>query len=224
MTSPALVSLDAPIVRQVAVTGRVRDAIDGRGLAAAIALDWRTEPPGGAFRPFPGAVKAAGDGRFAIHCDPATLDPGPSGTVRLRLSVTVPGRAPVVVEATDPASAWALADRSAPTSGGTTRWRGLAGPVRAFDVAVAPNPVALEGHVFRDNDPATPAAGATVTIVAPPTPGAATVGADGAFRIDALPVVETVGLSIVDGPRSAAPTLRVDYAARINRAAFGIET
>lgn len=217
-------SLDGPMVRQAAVTGRVRDPLTGAGLDAEIALEWRTEPPGGAFRPFPGVVKAAGDGRFAIHLDPAALTPAPAGTVRLRLTVSVPGRDAVVVEETDPASAWASEDRSAPTSGGTVAWRGLPGPVRSFDVAAPPRPVALEGHVFRDHDPADPAAGATIAIVSPATPGTAVADANGFFRIDALPLAETVGLSITDGADSAALSLRVDYAARVNRAVFDIET
>jgi hypothetical protein len=222
--APVLRALDGPVVREALVTGRVRDALTGVGLGAELALAWRVGASA-AFRPVPARLARRGDGRFAYHADPARLPAiDPAATVALRLTTTVAGREPVEATRTTSGAAWALTPKTAPTSGGAVSWDGLAAPVAAFDVAVVPRAVALEGRVLRDHDPTTPAAGAVLAIVDPPEPLTATADAAGFFRLAALPTAALVTLRITHGGDARDVAYRPDYQARINRAVFNVDT
>lgn len=215
-----------PLLRQVLVSGRVSDTLTGAGLDASIVIDWRIEAPDTEFQPLPGVMKIAGDGHYAQHLHPRqvpTVDP--ADQVRLRVRASIPGRDDLEVEQLTPGADWAIVDRTTATSGGDVDWRGLAAPpVVRIDLTSAPRAVALEGHVFLDHDPATPADGADVTITTPASAVAAVTDGQGFFRLDPLPVAATVTLSIVRGLSSATVFHRPDYRTRTNRAVFNLNS
>ena len=213
-----------PVVHELAVTGRISDALSGAGLEADLALSWRVRGSDTAFRAFPGWLKRLGDGRFAIALGVSQLPPvDPGDSVDLRLEVALPFRAAEVRTVELPGAAFAPVSNSADTRGGTVSWEGLAAPLHVFDVAIAPRPVTLEGTVLLDHDPGTPAAGTVITILDPADAATATADARGAFRLP-LPVAVAVSLRLEHPDASAEITIRPDFAARINRLPFNLDT
>ncbi|HEX8309321.1 MAG TPA: hypothetical protein VF645_12975 [Allosphingosinicella sp.] len=215
----ALKGLSAAALTQVLVSGRVSDAMSGRGLdGAAPILDFDPSGSGG-FVSLPARLTRHGDGWFAFHLAPGAMPQpsGPTPTLRLAASAArhVDGLATVAVPPAD----LALASEEQTIAAHDVTIVRIAGAPFRIALTLDPLPVALAGHVFIDGDSDQPAAGADVEIVVPPG-ASTTTGADGGFGLLTLPVAAEVTVKVTHGGEVRNHVVRPDYDQRINRAVF----
>jgi hypothetical protein len=214
-----LESLSAAETRQVLLSGRVSNAVTGRGVDAP-ALTLTFDPDGsGSFVGLPARLVRRQDGWFAYHLAPAEM-PAATGTdPALRLEANATGHAAAQAVLVVAPAALALVNEARTLGGRPVTLTRLDGAPFRLDVALEPLPVALEGHVHAAGDPEQPVDGATVEIVAPLGASTATDTA-GDFRIAALPVAAEITLRITSGGNPADRIFRPDFSQRINRAVF----
>lgn len=199
--------------RQVLGSGRVFEAITGRGLDDfEIELGFTQGARSGGF---PVELLRKPGGHFALQLVPERDMPAfaATGDVTLTATVTLPGRPAKLVFINTGPGALALADDTVTIGGTTLAIRRIAGAPFDFSAQVQPRPVALKGTVIRAHDPADPIAG--VSVAAPGTPAAVTDAA-GSFTIAALPVAETVDLALTEGTSDTVVPFRPDYAQAVN--------
>jgi hypothetical protein len=215
----ALKGLSAAAARQVLVSGRVSDSVSEHGIdGAALTLDY--DPSGGGnFVAVPVRLVRHGDGWFAFHLAPEAL-PQPSGPApALRLAASASRHDDAADTLAVPPADLALASATRTIAGHEVTIVRITGAPFRIDLTLDPLPVALAGHVFIEGDAEQPAAGADVEIVAPPG-AATTTGADGGFRLLALPVAAELTIRVTHGGDVRNHVFRPDYSQRINRAVF----
>jgi hypothetical protein len=210
-------------VRQTIASGRAAERITGRALTALSAtLSFRVGT--GLFRPLPARFHSRAEGYFAFGLIPARDLPDPSAapsfTLRaeLELELERAGAAPAAVEATVPGAALALEEVEQDLGGRTVRIERIAGAPFDLSLSVDPSPVALAGIVLRDHDPATPAAGVTVTAGST----SAVTDSGGRFFLSALPLLAEVALDLTDGPTTTTQPFHIDYETPINRVSLSL--
>lgn len=200
-------------LRQVLASGRVADAVTGRGLDGFdITLRFTH---GGGSGELPGALALKPDGWFAVQLRPAAQMPDLAtvGPVTLTVRVTVPGRPPVEARQVVDGSELALVERSVRVSDTETVVEYVAGAPFTFSITLPPQPVALAGMVVRDHDPDVPVAG--VELRADDGPPVVT-DARGRFFLPALPVAESVTLALIEGEDQSVITYRPDFSRPVN--------
>lgn len=200
-------------LRQVLARGRVSDAVTGRGLGTFdVALGFTH---GGGSGDLPGVLALKPDGWFAVQVRPAVQMPdlAAAGPVTLTARVTVPGRGAVEVAQVVDGTELALVEVSVPVGDSETVVERIAGAPFTFSVALPPQPVALAGIVLRDHDPDIPVAGVEVRADV----GAPVVtDARGRFFLPALPVAETITLTLTEDAEESTTSYRPDFSRPVN--------
>ena len=192
-----------PAIRQNLATGRVSERITGRGLAvASAALSMQADA--GPRLPLAARFLARAEGYFAFSILPERDMPDVSAAtnVALRAEFHLGPDAPILTERTVAGSAFALEDTPRTIAGQQVILRTVAGAPIDLSVDTDPTPVALQGIVLRDHDPAQPVA--QVQVAAGPTN--ALTDAQGRFFLPALPLLAEVVLDLTEnGTTTAAP-------------------
>lgn len=219
-------ALSGVLSRQALVVGRIHDALRGTAPAdvASLTVAFRKGGGAGAFLPFPEAPRLLDGMYYACAGAPEAVlsDLGPADGLDLRVTVEAPSYQAATVEATLPPTALGSVDEPATVGGIDTvlrRWPGLPAVV---DVPLQPLPVALEGRVIDDHDPAQPVVGATARVTAPESRGPVTTDARGAFRIENLPVALAVTVEIALGPRTLTAEVEVEPDVPMNQRTFSL--
>ena len=208
-----------PAVRQNLATGRVSERITGRGLAAASAtLSLRAGT--GPLLPIAARFLPRAEGYFAFSILPGRdmpdLSAAPSVTVRAEFRFGA--RDPVVAERTVAGSLLALEDRTRRIAGQDVTLRTVAGAPIDLSVAADPAPVALQGIVLRDHDPAQPVAGARVAA----GPEHRFTDAQGRFFLPVLPLLAELVLDLTLDATTTSHRFRIDYARPVNSATLSL--
>lgn len=201
-------STDPLALRQALGRGRLSERITNRGFDDFDAT-MRFSHVGGSGS-LPVRLLRKPGGYFALQLAPDREMPDFSDidTVTLTVRFEIPGNPPIDVPRTLAGAALALVERTLSVGGQSVTASAISGAPFDFSHVLAPKPVALAGTVLRNNDPAEPVAGATVT--ASPAPPAST-DALGRFRIPALPVLETLTLSVDDAGNVTEAPFRPDF-------------
>jgi hypothetical protein len=204
--------------RQVIVKGRAFERFTNIGLdvtAAVLSFGFGTIsgriPASPVFKP---------GGFFALHLDPTHPLPDVSGagTVTLSLALVLRDGSSETLTLDMAEADLARATRDIEIDGVTLPVRHIVGAPFEMIAARDPAPVRLLGQVLLDGDPTTPASGLGVTIAA--LPASTTTDINGRFRIDALPVAETVSIAFSDGTDTVTVSYRPDFLAPVNTGVF----
>lgn len=202
-----------PPVRQSLAVGRLSERITGRGLAATSAtLSLRVGA--GPWRPLATRFQARTEGYFAFDLVPDRdmPDVAAAPAVTLRAEFLRRSAAPLASERTVAGSVLALADQTRSVAGGTVTVRTVAGAPVDLSFEADPAPVALQGIVLRDHDPAEPIAGVEIA-----TGGSQAVSdAAGRFFLPALPLLAEVTLALTENATTTNHAFRIDYAQPVN--------
>ena len=206
-------------LRQSIATGRFYEAFTERGFGDFSAtLAWSHAGAAGVFRT---ALLKKHSGYFALQLNPQTDMPDLSsaGAVDLTLTLERPGEPPIdgVVSVTG-AQLAVVEDNVNVGEASVTVLRIAAAPF-AFEIALQPDPVLLDGLVLFDNDPETPAANVSVSATGMPT---VNTGPDGRFRVRALPVDLSIMLTFDDGSNETLIPIFPDYTHATMNAVFSI--
>ena len=218
--SPALRQVSDPGGRQLLVTGRVADAISGRGIAAEIALDYDAAGDGG-FRPLPAELARRADGWFAFHLAPRHLPPPTGAAPALRLTITAPGHAGAVRTIAVAPVELALEEATRTVAGHPVTLQRIVGAPFRQSAQLSPHAVALDVVVLEAADPASPIAGATVEMLTLPG-GSQVTGSDGGCRFSPLPVVAAVEFRVTRGQQVTQHRVRPAFDRPLNRAVFAV--
>lgn len=217
----ALASLSDPGGRQLLVTGRIADAVSGRGIDDA-ALSLAYDAAGsGAFRPLRAVLARRADGWFAFHLAPRHLPPPIGAFPALRLAVEAARHTGAVRTIAAPPADLAIAEETRMVLGHPVSFARIAGAPFRQSVALDPRPVALEVTVLVAGDPADPAIGATVEMLTLPG-GSALTDASGSASFAALPVVAAATFRVTRGGTVSQHVVRPDFALPVNRVVFAV--
>lgn len=201
-------SSDPLVLRQVLGSGRLSERITNRGFEDFDAT-MRFEHAGGSGS-LPIRLHRKPGGYFALQLAPDREMPDFSefGTVTLTVRFEIPGKTPEDVTMRPAGTALAFVERTLSVGGQSVTASAISGAPFDFSLVLPPKPVALAGTILRNNDPADPVIGATVSAL-PALP--ASTDDLGRFRIPALPVLEKLTLSIDDGGNVTEVTFRPDF-------------
>lgn len=218
---PALKALSDPGGRQLLVTGRVADAISGRGVADATIMLAYDAAGAGLFQALPAQLARRDDGWFGFHIAPRQLPPPTGDAPVLRLSVSAQRYTGAQLPITPTPAELALASTDRSIFGHPIEIQRIAGAPFRCSIALMPQAVALEVMVLIAGDPATPAVGATVEMLTPP--GAEMISdASGSCRFAPLPVAATVAFRVTRGPRVSTFNVRPDFTQPVNGTVFAV--
>nr|WP_298248535.1 hypothetical protein [uncultured Halomonas sp.] len=204
MTQLALASKIVPM-RQVLVRGRFYETLTNRGIMGFNAtLDYSHAWDKGTFRT---AQTVLPGGYFALHLDPGRTMPDLTGvdSVTLILKLTRASAPPITAQADVDGAALAITEQIRSVGSQPVKVHRIEGAPFAFELSVPPAPMLLDGLLLRDNDPADPAAGVTVSASGIPD---VITDSEGRFRIPALPFSESLPLRFDDGGTVSERTLR----------------
>src|SRR5262245_25282774 len=150
-----------PAIRQNLATGRVSERITGRGLTV-VSATLSVQAEAGPVLPIAARCHARTEGYFAFSILPERDMPDVSAAdnVTLRAELHLSTRAaPILTEQTVAGSTLSLVDTGRTIAGQEVILRTVSGAPVDLSVAIDPAPVALQGIVLRDHDPAQPVAG-----------------------------------------------------------------
>jgi hypothetical protein len=211
--SPALTTP----TRQAIVTGRAFERFTQRGLDVSdAALTYQFGIING---PIHAKFLGKSGGYFALQLDPSRNFPDMigAGMVTLELTLTLRDGATETLSVNVPEADLILTNRVQQIAGTDTAVAHLPGAPITFDFARDPAPVGLDGQVFLNGNPATPAAALTVTVGAQ---APISTDADGRFRSAALPLTDAVVIAISDGTDTNNFTHHLDYSTPLNRVLY----
>lgn len=200
-------------VRQVLVHGRVSEAVTHRVFDDfTVALSYANAAGQGALAV---RLQRKSGGYYALHLDPVRDMPDLSqdGAVTLALTITLAGRAPLVLQKDIPAAEFARAAKPVAIGAQILDAHVLVGAPFVFDFILPARPVGLRGIVLENHDPEAPLAG--IKIRAGDAPQVIS-GANGRFAIDALPVTEIVSIELEGAGPVETVDFRPDYEIPVN--------
>ena len=211
-------------IRQAFGTGQLTEEITGQPFENFDVT--MTYSHVGGSGPLPVTLLKKPGGFFALQFPPARAMPDFSAQTDVTLTVTIAiqGRAPFDVSQTVSATALALTDTVSKVGGSPITYRRINGAPFDFSAQVAPHPVALQGIILRDHDPANPISNVTVTTTPIGPNSAVTSDADGIFFIPALPVAEAITLDLEEGGTQIGIPFRPDFAKPVNRLILSLPT
>jgi hypothetical protein len=219
-----LKTLDAVLVQQVFLTGRVMDALFDRPTLSrpSVELVYRAQPE----RRYALDFRQTPDGQYAFFGEPVTAFPEltPPDQLELRLLVAAEGYASQQLDLTLTAANLALADVTRQIGGAPVDVPNRINLPITRDFALLPDPVHLAGRVVRRDEPDTPVPNAQVRIVAPQPRGPVTTNALGYYSLQALPVaLEVTAQVTAAGFDTLQETFALDFRAALNQHSFALE-
>ncbi|WP_350282049.1 carboxypeptidase regulatory-like domain-containing protein [Nitrosomonas sp.] len=205
--------------QQALFTGQVINALTGAAVVpAAMTLEMRL-PGQVEFRPLRVGLRFISAGYFcasgvAEQVLPQRLEGDAEVELRFRVSAPAYNDLEVVMAAS-------AADITVETvmedlGGHTLPLRLVAAPIVRRVLAMQPVPVGLRGRVISDHDFDAPLAGASIQVTEPELQAAVVSNTRGRFRIDALPVSQSVTLKVEQGGNSATIHHVIDYTTPFN--------
>ena len=200
-------------VRQTLVRGRVAEAVTGRVFADfAAALSFANTSGQGNL---PAKLLVKRGGHYAIHLDPSRDMPDLSkgGPVTLKLEIIVPGHLSLAQSKVIPAAKFAFISKPVKIGTQTLTSRVLSGAPFVFDFTLPAKPVGLRGIILKKHDPDAPLAGVKIRAGAAPQVLSA---ANGRFKINSLPVTETVSIQLEGTGPIETVVFRPDYDIPVN--------
>lgn len=209
-----------PVAQEV-LSGRITDRVSGHGLGRAkILLSVRSG--NGPFVPFPLQPRLRADGFFSLGASWTAL------TAVLPLDKATRFQLGVEMQGFEPASHVVFANRvdvrraeTTVTVGGQDITRvGLSGAPFDLSVALEPKPVGLTGVVLRDGELSAPIENARIKVAGARNNTTVITGADGRYRLDALPLEQSVEIEARLGPVTFLQTHAVNFKQPLNRLDF----
>jgi hypothetical protein len=206
-------------VRQNLAVGRVSENITRRGLAARSAT-LSAQATAGPLVPLAARFLTRAEGYFAFSILPGSDMPdfSAAANVTLRAEFRFAARPPILAERTVAGSVLALADTVRSIAGQDVTVRTVTGAPIDLSVAADPAPVALQGIVLREHDPAQPLEGITVAA----GPAQTATDAQGRFFLPALPLVAEVVLDLTENGTTTHHPFRIDYERPVNSATLSL--
>jgi hypothetical protein len=208
-----------PAIRQNLATGRLSERITGRGLAV-VSGSLSVQAEAGPLLPVAARCLVRTEGYFAFSILPERDMPDVSAAanVTLRAELHLSSRASIPTERTVPGSALALVDIPRIIAGQDVILRTVSGAPIDLSIATDPAPVALQGIVLRNHDPAQPVAGVHVAAA----PAATDTDVQGRFLLPALPLLAEVVLTLTEDGTTTSHPFRIDYARPVNSATLSL--
>lgn len=206
--------------RVVVVAGRAAERLTERALPVTDAtLIWQFGATEGVM---PTMFHAKPGGYFALQLDPTQDYPdfNGAGTVTLQLTLTFADAPDAVLSIAVPEADLIPTARQQAIAGRDYDVIHLPGAPIVLNHAPDPMPVALEGQILINANPATPGAALDVTVGGT---GPVTTDATGRFRTGPLPLTATVAVSMTDGADTTNITQPLDFTTALNRAIFSFQ-
>ncbi len=203
--------IEALAAAQTLLRIKVSDSVSGAALPDA-AIETSIKTTVGDYRPSPFALRNMRDGWSVLGVSHRELTARVriGVTTRFRFAVTRPGYAAAEEELFIAPGDFTAVEEDVNVGGITLRRARIAGAPFEQRITLDPLPVRLVGQLVQDNDLTDPVAGATITLDGD-AGGAQTTDAEGRFRFDALPLVQTVEVTAEKGDDETAVTHIIDF-------------
>lgn len=217
--SPALRSVELGVAQQALVTGQVIDAVTGSGITPDVMSLQMRFPGETQYRNVPANLRLASAGYFsfsgiAARVFPQNLDP--SDELELRFNVSAYSYSSLQITVLVAAAAIVAPPATAELGNDELALRLIAAPVVHQVLTLAPVQVGINGLVIGDHDPNSPLEGASIQVIAPIVQPAVLSNSQGRFRINALPLAQSVTLQVELGDVSTTINHVIDYTTPFN--------
>lgn len=217
--SAALRSAELGVARQALITGQIVDSLTGSGVAPdSLGLEMKL-PGESVYRAVPVNCRLGAGGYFtfhgvAVHAFPQSLEVDEE--LELRFTVIANSYTALQISAQVAASAITALATSSEIGGHVLEMRIVSAPVLHQVLEISPLPVGINGLVISDHDLASPLEGASVQVIAPVVQPAVLSNEQGRFRINALPLAQSVTLQVELGDISTTINHVIDYTTSFN--------
>lgn len=200
--------------RQNLIWGRLSEAISKRTFDAFdVKISYEKN---GTTASIPTQLTRKSGGYFALSVASLSGVPdfvGVTGNVKLIAEFSVSGQAPFQIDKTINISDLRPVSSNIVLDGKTFLCRKVPGAPFDFSHTIVPSPVGISGTVISSTDFETRIDNATIAIAGVPD---VTTDGSGNFSVPALPVAETISLTISKGPKTKTFSYRPDYSVPIN--------
>lgn len=218
MTS--LGSVEVNIIQQAIITGQVINGLTSQGMNNAFSVEFSLRLPGDSeFQPLRANNKTTAGGYFVLSGNPLDILPAnlmPADTVDFRITVSAPGfngaEEIVTINATDITASPVSID----IAGNNFELSLIDAPLVQRVISLLPEAVGINGIVVDDHDLDSPVVGASVQVIAPAVLPAVTSDSNGRYRIENLPVVESITVRAELGSASSNVEHVIDYTTPFN--------
>ena len=213
-------SVEIGAVQQALVVGQVTNSLTNEAISSALNVEVAVRYPGDTqFQAFPAKVRIMPAGYFSIAGSPTRVLPlqlAPADTVEFRLNVSAPGFTLLedivsvsAASATPSVTTEVLASHNVEVAL-------IAAPLLQRSLALDPLPVGLTGVVIEDNDQSRPLSGVSIQVIAPEIGSAVTSDVRGRYRIENLPIAQSITLQMaLDGDLTTTEHI-IDYTIPLN--------
>lgn len=215
----AMHNVGLAVAQQALVTGQVLNALNGAPVTAASLLLETRLPGETEFRPLRAKLRFTSAGYFcAIGIAEQVLPQGlaADAELALRFRVTAPRFEELVAIVALAAAAVTVVPDEGTVADHTLPLRLISAPVVHQVLALQPLPVGIAGWVISDHDFNAPLAGVSVHVTEPVVQAPVISDAQGRFRIDTLPVAESVTLQVEGSDSSTTIKHVIDYTTPFN--------
>jgi len=193
-------SVEVGAVLQALIVGQVVNGLTGESITSSFSVDVAMRYPGEvAFRAFPVTAKILAAGYFSFSASPERVLPlllDSADSLDIRFSISVSGYDSFEEIVSVGAASVTPVTTEEELAGHQLEVSLVAAPIVQRIFSLTPLAVGLNGVVIEDNDTDIPLANASVQVVAPETGVAVMSDAQGRYRIDSLPVSESVTLQV----------------------------
>jgi hypothetical protein len=219
-------TIDRILTQQALLTGAVQDGLTERPTLSppTITLLYQT-PPGESERYYPLRTRVDNNGRFLFFGNPATAFPRltAGSSLDLMLRVTAPRYQTQEIPFSLSDADLMLNEEEREIDGRSFTLLLLDAPLFEQTVALLPEPLHLNGRIVMADEPDTPLANATVSLLEPEDIGPFTTNTDGYFTIYDLPVVTQVRLHAQHPGFDPLDThVTLDYRRPVNQMTFAL--
>lgn len=217
--STALKSVELGVAQQALVTGQVIDAVTGSGVTPdSLFLEMRF-PGETEYRMVRASLRLGSAGYFSFsgaarRVFPQSLDP--TAEVELRFNVSARFYTALQTSVLVAAETIIAPVSIAELGNHELELRVISAPVVHAVLTLAPTPVGISGLVIGDHDLNSPLEGASIQVIEPIVQPAVLSNSQGRFRINALPLAQTITLQVELGDVSTKINHVIDYTTPFN--------
>ena len=213
-------NLEVGSVQQALVVGQVVNGLTGDAISSLFSIDLDMRIAGETeFMPFPVEAKIISAGFFSFPATAERVLPQlitPADTLEFRFTVIAPGFTSFEEIVAVSAASITPVETTLDIAGHSLDVSLVSAPILQRTLMLTPQAVGLRGMVIDDNDPDSPLAGVSVQVVAPEAGEVVLSDVQGRYRIDSLPVAESVTLQVEVDDDLTDITHVIDYSNPFN--------
>jgi len=208
------------VTQQALISGQVINALTGHGVGNSFSVDVDMRLPAmSEFQPVKMKQKISAGGYFVFYANPVDVLPlnlAVDDSVEIRIAINAPGYTSAEEIVVVDGASITPSDVAVDMVGEVFELPLIDAPLLHRVISLQPVAVGVQGVVIEDNDLENPVAGASVQVIAPDVLPAVSTDSSGRYRIENLPVVESVTIRAELSLETSSVDHVIDYSTPLN--------